>query len=209
MGAILLSGLFFYDIFWVFGTEVVVTVAKSFDGPIKILFPRVLAIAASASTAAVPGQFSLLGLGDIVIPGLFVALLLRFDAVQHSLRQLNNSSSNKNPISSSTTTTTPTSSTAIDQYHSFPKPHFHTNIFCYCCGLVVTVGVMYFFKAAQPALLYLVPMCLGGSLVCGWVRGEVGVLCGYSEEEEDSKNKKSGVTDGVNGGDEGNLKKDN
>ena len=42
IGAILLVGLFFYDIFWVFGTDVMVTVAKSFDGPIKLLFPRVL-----------------------------------------------------------------------------------------------------------------------------------------------------------------------
>ena len=40
-GAILLCGLFFYDIWWVFGTDVMVTVAKSFDGPIKLLFPRV------------------------------------------------------------------------------------------------------------------------------------------------------------------------
>jgi minor histocompatibility antigen H13 len=41
IGAILLAGLFLYDIFWVFGTDVMVTVAKSFDGPIKLLFPRV------------------------------------------------------------------------------------------------------------------------------------------------------------------------
>lgn len=49
--------------------------AKSFDGPIKLLFPRVLAVPA----ASIKGEFSLLGLGDIVIPGLFVGLLLRFD----------------------------------------------------------------------------------------------------------------------------------
>lgn len=41
VAAILLVLLFFYDIFWVFGTDVMVTVAKSFDGPIKLLFPRV------------------------------------------------------------------------------------------------------------------------------------------------------------------------
>jgi hypothetical protein len=44
---ILLFGLFFYDIFWVFaskpvfGANVMVTVAKSFDGPIKLIFPKV------------------------------------------------------------------------------------------------------------------------------------------------------------------------
>jgi minor histocompatibility antigen H13 len=35
IGATLLVGLFFYDIFWVFGTEVMVTVAKSLDGVSK------------------------------------------------------------------------------------------------------------------------------------------------------------------------------
>lgn len=34
-GCILLCGLFVYDIFWVFGTNVMVTVAKSFEAPIK------------------------------------------------------------------------------------------------------------------------------------------------------------------------------
>lgn len=37
-----LPGLFFYDIFWVFFTPVMVAVAKSFDAPIKLLFPREL-----------------------------------------------------------------------------------------------------------------------------------------------------------------------
>lgn len=35
IGFILLCGLFVYDVFWVFGTNVMVTVAKSFDAPIK------------------------------------------------------------------------------------------------------------------------------------------------------------------------------
>lgn len=62
-GAIMLVGLFLYDIFWVFGTEVMVTVATSFDAPIKLLFKR------THATVDTDAQFSLLGLGDIVIPG--------------------------------------------------------------------------------------------------------------------------------------------
>ncbi len=38
-GCILLGGLFIYDIFWVFGTGVMVFVATNFDGPIKGTFP--------------------------------------------------------------------------------------------------------------------------------------------------------------------------
>ena len=63
-GMILLSGLFFYDIFWVFGTEVMVTVAKNFDAPIKVVFPKDL-----FPLLGHKDKFSMLGLGDIVIPG--------------------------------------------------------------------------------------------------------------------------------------------
>lgn len=63
-GISLLAGLFFYDIFWVFGTDVMVSVAKSFDVPVKLLFPR--------DVLSNPmGPFSMLGLGDIVVPGVF------------------------------------------------------------------------------------------------------------------------------------------
>ncbi|XP_074642126.1 signal peptide peptidase-like [Tubulanus polymorphus] len=73
-GCILLGGLFVYDIFWVFGTNVMVTVAKSFEAPIKLVFPQdILEKGLGAS------NFAMLGLGDIVIPGIFIALLLRFD----------------------------------------------------------------------------------------------------------------------------------
>ena len=41
------------------------------------------------------------------------------------------------------------------------------------------------FNAAQPALLYLVPACLGSSFGCAMLRGEVKELLEYSEEEEE------------------------
>lgn len=73
-GCILLGGLFFYDIFWVFATNVMVSVAKSFDAPIKLIFPQDL-----IENGFSAEKFALLGLGDIVIPGIFIALLLRYD----------------------------------------------------------------------------------------------------------------------------------
>merc|ERR1719232_996732 len=73
-GCILLGGLFFYDIFWVFGTNVMVTVAKSFEAPIKLVFPQDL-----LENGLAAKNMAMLGLGDIVIPGIFVALLLRYD----------------------------------------------------------------------------------------------------------------------------------
>merc|ERR1719186_916305 len=73
-GCILLGGLFFYDVFWVFGTDVMVTVAKSFEAPIKLVFPQDL-----LENGLAAQNFAMLGLGDIVIPGIFIALLLRYD----------------------------------------------------------------------------------------------------------------------------------
>jgi hypothetical protein len=70
------AGLFFYDIFWVFCTPVMVAVAKNIDAPIKLLFPRLLD---AAAVAGAKRPMSMLGLGDIVIPGIFVALMLRYD----------------------------------------------------------------------------------------------------------------------------------
>jgi minor histocompatibility antigen H13 len=159
IGAILLVGLFFYDIFWVFGTDVMVTVAKNLDGPIKILFPRSL----------VPNDdgkinLSLLGLGDIVIPGFFLSLLLRFDA--HIAKM-------------------PTKK--VDIHAPFAKPYFHSALLAYVLGLCTTLFVMIQFKAAQPALLYLVPACLGSSFLCATLRGEVKELLAYTEEEEEKE----------------------
>lgn len=71
-GFMLLTLLFFYDIFFVFGTDVMLTVAKGIDAPIKLLFPK-------DYTKEGKAAFSILGLGDIVIPGIFVSLCLRFD----------------------------------------------------------------------------------------------------------------------------------
>lgn len=160
VGAILLIGLFFYDIFWVFGTDVMVTVAKSLDGPIKILFPRTLT--PDSETGKI--DLSLLGLGDIVIPGFFLALLLRFDA--HNAK---------------------VSYFPVNIYESFPKPYFHSALFGYVLGMGLTMYVMIVFEAAQPALLYLVPACLGSSLLAAFVRGELKELFAYSEEVEEEE----------------------
>ncbi|CDP10840.1 unnamed protein product [Coffea canephora] len=69
-------GLFVYDIFWIFFTPKMVSVAKSFDASIKIsfLFP----------TADSAPPFSMLGLRDTVFPGL---LALHFDVSQGKQNQ--------------------------------------------------------------------------------------------------------------------------
>ncbi|CAH9070597.1 unnamed protein product [Cuscuta europaea] len=145
-GAILLAGLFVYDIFWVFFTPVMVSVAKSFDAPIKLLFP----------TADSQRPFSMLGLGDIVIPGIFVALALRFDVSRGRSSQ-----------------------------------YFTSSFIGYTAGLALTIFVMNWFQAAQPALLYIVPAVIGFLAVhCLW-NGDVKPLLGFDE----SKSKASEVNE--------------
>ncbi|KAF9425615.1 hypothetical protein BGZ94_007379 [Podila epigama] len=155
-GMILLSGLFLYDIFWVFGTEVMVSVAKNFDAPVKVIFPR-LFFGLPATEAY---QFAMLGLGDIVIPGVFVALCLRFD--QHL-------AGTKNPN--------------LGRSTRFAKPYFTACFIAYALGLGTTIYVMHTFKAAQPALLYLSPACIFSVLLTGLARGEIKEVFAYTSEE--------------------------
>nr|CAG8511253.1 10826_t:CDS:2 [Entrophospora candida] len=162
-GMILLSGLFFYDIFWVFGTEVMITVAKSFDAPIKVVWPKQL-------LGLQPGealQFTMLGLGDIVIPGIYVALCLRFD---HNLHLKRNPTAKK--------------------YSKFSTPYFNSCFTSYILGLITTIVVMHTFKAAQPALLYLSPACIISVLVTGLFKSQIREIFTYSTDDPEKKDKK-------------------
>lgn len=154
VGFILLSGLFFYDIFWVFGTNVMVNVAMNFDAPIKMLFPR--------NIFSAERKFSILGLGDIVIPGIFIALCLKFD--RHL--QLKKASSKE--------------AASIPAH----MPYFKCAVAAYVAGLSVTMGVMHFFKAAQPALLYLSPACILSALGTALFRGELKEMFEFSVQPE-------------------------
>ena len=55
-----------------FGTNVMVTVAKSFEAPIKLVFPQDLLENGLGAT-----NMAMLGLGDIVIPGQSVRDFMR------------------------------------------------------------------------------------------------------------------------------------
>lgn len=87
----LLVGLLCYDAFWVFGSgyvfgdgtadsNVMMAVATSdaFRGPFRLLFPRFEDVLNPPPPGALP--FSLLGLGDVAVPGLLACLALRYDA---------------------------------------------------------------------------------------------------------------------------------
>ena len=186
-GVILLSGLFVYDIFWVFCTPVMVTVAKAFDAPIKLLFPRfgggpVAARLAAAAAGAAGGKalspFSMLGLGDIVIPGVFVALLLRFDCLPERQQKLRGAKAGAAAAARAATRSSSASAAGEGEkkkplLSSCPYPYFAASFFGYVLGLGTTIVVMNVFDAAQPALLYIVPAVLGATALAGAARGEL------------------------------------
>tara|TARA_R110002050_G_scaffold186573_1_gene320906 strand:+ start:1590 stop:1856 length:267 start_codon:yes stop_codon:yes gene_type:complete len=60
---------------------------------------------------------------------------------------------------------------------------FNTTFLSYILGLATTIFVMHTFQAAQPALLYLVPFCVGSSIITGLATGSLGKLVNYEEEE--------------------------
>ncbi|VDO93648.1 unnamed protein product [Soboliphyme baturini] len=149
-GIMLLAGLFVYDIFWVFATDVMATVATNINAPILLMFPQDLLEKGLGGT-----KFAMLGLGDVVIPGIFLALLLRYGV------------SVKNRL------------------------YFYIPLIAYGAGLILTIAVMHYFKAGQPALLYLVPSCIGAPLLLAFINGDSTTLMNFSEDhlvlEEDEE----------------------
>lgn len=170
--SILLIGLFFYDIFWVFKTDVMVTVATSFDAPAKLLFPISLD----------PLKHSLLGLGDIVIPGILTAMTLRFDYWRHKemceKKDLAIADKNWRPM-----------------FRRFDKFYFTASMIAYAGSLVLTGVVLLVFKRAQPALLYLVPSLLIALYVPAVFRRECSQLTSFNEEEEEEEESTPGEED--------------
>lgn len=174
-GFMLLVFLFFYDIFFVFGTDVMLTVAKSIDAPIKLLFPTDWN-AVNEETGLLEPKYSLLGLGDIVIPGIFIALCLRFDVIKTlDSKKINTIMDKGDP------------SDALKLFHkaaaTASTPYFFGCLIGYLIAIVTTIAIMFIFEHGQPALLYLVPGCLLSVLINALMRGELSLMWEFSEEK--------------------------
>ena len=175
VGLILLTLLFFYDIFWVFYTPVMVSVAKNIEGPVKLMFPKLQDAIDQikrekpdeyAGKAYDPREFNMIGLGDIVIPGVYVALMLRFDIYLFKKA--------KKDISN------------FEISFKNMKYFFITFTF-YNLGIIITLCSMYFFNHAQPALLYLVPCTLLSSTLTSFQTKEFNELWKFNEEKLDKE----------------------
>lgn len=202
IGSLILCGLFVYDIIMVFYTPMMVTVATNLDVPIKLLFPR------PADKNGKAG-FSMLGLGDIVIPGMMVGLALRFDLYLHYLRQQKTIKTDDGATHVFTARyvapgkhawtkfwispwfSSPGHRPASVQTGAFRKTYFWASVIGYTVGMITTLWVMVIFNHAQPALLWLVPTVLGSLWGTALVRGELKLMWNYNEAEEEEASETS------------------
>ncbi|OAA72157.1 intramembrane protease 2 [Cordyceps fumosorosea ARSEF 2679] len=205
-GSLMLGGLFFYDIFMVFYTPYMVTVATTLDVPIKLQFKAAQ-------------RQSILGLGDIVIPGMFVAWALRADLYFHYKRLVKYESTDlriveKDAASGELVTRSETKHREVKAPYvevkgtwgdwfwtrrlmhlraatvvppsvaagTFGKTYFYASMVGYLLGMLATLAMLLVFKRGQPALLYLVPSVLGATYVTAVARGELRDLLRYTED---------------------------
>lgn len=198
-GTMILSSLFLYDIYFVFFTPLMVTVATKLDIPIKLLFPR----PPGPNADPTKQSLSMLGLGDIVLPGIMIGLALRFDLYLFYLRKQTKRAASGVDTSEMTKAhwnpatgrwgerfwnSWPLTSTDRSQHREggrFPKTYFHASLVGYVIGMLCTLAVMQVAGHAQPALLYLVPGVLGSLWGTALVRGELKEMWHYTEQTEE------------------------
>eukprot|EP00794_Sanderia_malayensis_P013791 gene13791-15234_t len=187
VSVLLLFGLLVYDVFWVFFSEylfkvnVMVKVAtQPANNPMNILdgrvaqangqgrelFPKLslpgkLIFPSSYRT----GHYSMLGLGDIVMPGLLLCFVLRFDNHKKRLNE------DEKPSRIS---------------------YFHCSLIGYFIGLVTATVASELSKSAQPALLYLVPFTMLPLITKAYIKGDLKLMW-QNPFQEVNKNKELDV----------------
>lgn len=166
---ILLALLFVYDVYFVFGTSIMVGVALQLDVPVKLVFPRAPAafggnaiqeLLSDNITEYYKTDNALLGLGDVVLPSVLISMCLRFDLfLHHRDHRL-----------------------AFHHLTPFRKSYFHAALVGYVIALMVTVVALHLTAHGQPALLYIVPSIFVSVGVTALIRGEFAALWSFTEE---------------------------
>ncbi|CAC5357834.1 SPPL3 [Mytilus coruscus] len=175
VSTLLLVGLLIYDVFWVFfssyifSANVMVKVAtRPAENPVGMFAKKLhlTGLVRDAPKLSLPGKlvfpsmqnsshFSMLGLGDIVMPGLLLCFVLRYDAYKKSQ-------------TISVDTGVPPPPTYVQRL-----TYFHCSLVGYFLGLLTATVSSEVFKAAQPALLYLVPFTLLPLLTMAYLKGDL------------------------------------
>eukprot|EP01041_Mallomonas_annulata_P009953 gene9953-20691_t len=167
---ICLTALLIYDIFWVFYSEywfqsnVMVTVAtQNATNPIYLLgkYLSVQVLANFQPNLQLPIKLLMpsnkrtlmLGLGDIVLPGMFVNFAYRIDQFNLQIQK---------------------KYTLFFANKKLPFITYHNlSLIGYMIGLMLAFTISIVFQHAQPALIYLVPGVILPVITLAWCRGEL------------------------------------
>lgn len=219
VSTLLLSGLLLYDVFWVFFSQyvfsanVMVKVAtRPADNPVGAMARRLHLgghMARNAPRLSLPGKlvfpsthntghFSMLGLGDIVMPGLLLCFVMRYDAYKRAqvMKVVINCFLYFITNFNSCFQAQRMADAGIPLPSSWYRiSYFHCSLFGYFLGLLTATissevrdKIIYniwlnilklkitsfqVFKAAQPALLYLVPFTLMPLFLMAYLKGDL------------------------------------
>lgn len=173
IASLFLTLFFFYDIYFVFGTDVMVSVATNIEIPAKLLMPN------KVSKQDNQILTSMLGLGDLALPGSFISLCLRFDLFKfHEI--------NKN----------------FEFHHlqKFEKTYFYASLIGYILSLILTCKIVEIYKVGQPALLYLCPGVMISVFSTALYNGDFWKLWNYDEtpisnDDKENNNDKKEILD--------------
>ncbi|KCV70686.1 hypothetical protein H696_03040 [Fonticula alba] len=157
-GALLLGAAFFYDIFFVFGTDIMLSVVQnSYNGeeiPMVFKLPYFLNSIEPALWNPPKPSFAILGFGDVFLPGIAMILAGVFD-----------DSLFYGPPG--------TVVSALASNPPRPRWHFSMAMNGYTTGLIVTLLSMAISERGQPALLYLAPFVLAYICFAARYRGKL------------------------------------
>lgn len=188
VATILLVAAFLYDIFFVFltpyifGESIMETVASGGGGDAELC--EIDPTAHECSSVPLPmlfsfprlndyrGGFSMLGLGDIVLPGLLTAFAARLDASKSlvSTYHIRCHAAHRGDHNM------PNTLRQEGFLHRFRSGYFFTITIAYAVGLFFANVAVYLMNRGQPALLYIVPTTLISLLIEGWKKDELALL---------------------------------
>ena len=164
-GAVLLLGLAIYDVSFTLGSDMMETVATQLEAPTRFLFP-------AAAKAASGFPFRVLGLGDVLLPGLFLGFLASFDRAAPAA---GGADGGRVP---------PVPGVLGPPVAPLPRRYFQNGLGAYGAGLVATFVANQVTESGQPALLYIVPALFLVTFATASSRDEVAVLLAYNAKDE-------------------------
>lgn len=113
------------------------------------------------------GGSSLLGLGDIVLPGLLLSFAARYDAATFTMRLTDRVHNRAHGLACSD------ARRSWCRCGDWFRGYFVVAVCAYATGLFMANCAVYVMKMGQPALFYIVPCCLGTILFRSWWRQEL------------------------------------